>query len=145
MDAQIEQLRYMSLDRLRQTWIRSFGEAPARWAAAATIEGIAEHQVIALLPERDRQHWTQLPLEDRPARLRDLVRRVTVRIDAVEIEVDVAALDASSLNSRSTSEHRDHNPTATKIPIRVRPRGGSKLVETQDGRNSHLATRPDRA
>ena len=95
MDAQIEQLRHMSLDQLRETWIRSFGEAPARWAAAATIEGIVEHQVIALLPERDRQHWTQLPLDDRPARLRDLVRRVTVRIDAVEIEVDATAPDAS--------------------------------------------------
>ena len=55
MDAQIEQLRHMSLDQLRETWIRSFGEAPARWAAAATIEGIVEHQVIALLPDRDRQ------------------------------------------------------------------------------------------
>ena len=61
-------------------------------------------------------------------------------------------MEASTLEAlpsgRSTVPHRDDNSNASRIlsvPIRLHTHGGSKLIETQDGRNSRLATRPDRA
>jgi site-specific DNA recombinase len=115
--------------------------------SAPEIETIVEQQVLALLPERERRHWPGLPGAERASRLRDILRSVTIKTEAVDIAIDDTALDSERSGSRAGAmgDAAPGEGRTVSVPIRPRLRGRASVIEAVNSSVSATASRPDRS
>jgi len=116
--------------------------------SAPEIENIIEQQIIQRLPESEQLIWAGQDLAERTARLRAIVLRVVMGRDSVEIGVDEAALRTAQPMDSSAPQTADSDLRATRtipVPVRIRTRGRTKNIEAAGGKESIVASRPDRS
>jgi hypothetical protein len=115
---------------------------------AGSIESLVEREVVAALLAPEQATWPNLNSEGRANRVRAIVRRVTLKEDAVVIEMDEGAI--SGTGSMSGRAYGGFDPSKGKtrlisVPVRMRRNGGMRLLDAQGSLKGVPNPLPDRS
>jgi hypothetical protein len=137
------------VSRARRTGRAEQAGALAR-VPAGEIEALIESRVRALLREPARRAWDGSTPAGRAERLRALVRRVVIGVEAANIEItrhNDLHWPTTGRGQAGASDSVEENEDGLMIrtSIRLGIRGGERIIEASDGAPTTGAARPDRA
>ncbi len=117
---------------------------------AQAIEDLVRERFEELLSPPLRKEWKGMPPGEQVRRLRETVQRVDLGANGVEMVLSKSDLDSrvcqvNQQNVRGERILEKGDNLILKIPVRLRTRGGEKIIEVPGGGNPHREGKLDQA